>query len=157
MRISRLAFSTFLSSLYSIALPLLASTIIILLTLCHFWSLLVMESSGQSDVSKQALVKKPAHVYKKFRASGDYSAFEAEIVELISSPTSIHPSFQIFPCQFLMHRLIVPLNLFIVLFWKRTIIIPRRIKHFLIILHHALIIRLMCPSLAASWSLGNSA
>jgi hypothetical protein len=42
-----------------------------------------MESSGQSDVSKKALVEKPAHVYEMFRASGDYSVFEAEILRPI--------------------------------------------------------------------------
>jgi hypothetical protein len=74
----------------------------------HLLSLLlipVMESSGQSGASKQAPINKPAHVYKMFRASGDYSAFEAEV---------IHPNFRSFPRQFLMHHLVALLNPFVV-------------------------------------------
>jgi hypothetical protein len=43
----------------------------------------VMESSGQLGASEQAPIDKPAHVYKTFRASGDYSAFEAEVIHPI--------------------------------------------------------------------------
>jgi hypothetical protein len=56
-----------------------------------------MESSGQLDVSKQVLVDKPAHVYETFRASGNYSAFEAEILRPIIHGT--HQQSYIYPSK----------------------------------------------------------
>ena len=58
-----------------------------------------MESSGQSGASKQVPINKPAHVYETFRASGDYSSFEAEVIRPFICGT--HQQSYIYPSKFL--------------------------------------------------------
>jgi hypothetical protein len=58
----------------------------------------VIESSGQLGASKQAPINKPAHIYEMFRALGDYSTFEVEVICPIIHGT--HQQSYIYPSKF---------------------------------------------------------